>query len=233
MRHLVLALTLSLAACSSTTGSCSTAPPGSACDSFPDDVIPFDSSSDGARDVGPEFVTLQDASPEAAPRDAVSHEDVTADTTAIDAVPDVVADVSDAPDATADARVDAGEASAPSDVAAVDVPPGECAAVERACRINADCAMCTPVRGLTWCCGGIGGRAACVVPDSDGTCPGVVTDAGPAAPDARVSCSAVFMRCSTDAQCQAMCVPLTSGYDWCCSRLNGVCGTTESGSCMR
>ena len=155
------------------------------------------------------------------------------DVIALDAIPDAGSDVTAAADVVADAVSDARGASAPRDVAAVDVPPGECAAVERACRVNADCAMCTPVRGMTWCCGGIGGRAACVVPDSDGTCPGVVTDAGPAASDARVSCSAVFMRCSTDAQCQAMCVPLTSGYDWCCSRLNGVCGTTESGSCMR
>ncbi len=232
MRYLVLVLALVLVACSSQTGSCSNEPTGSACDSVPDDVTPITQPSDGPRDVGPEFAVQRDAA-----IDAVIVEDTPEDVVTLDVAPDVqvdvAADVAAVVDVPADTSSDTPEASAPRDVAVVDVPRGECAAVERSCRVNADCAMCTPVRGLTWCCGVIGGRSTCAVPLGDGSCPGVVRDAGPAFPDVRISCTVSYRPCTTDEQCQSMCVPLTDGRDWCCGRLNGVCGTTQSGSCMR
>lgn len=214
MRH--LALVLCLAACSSDPAS--TSPDASTIDATPD-ASPSD------------VVTVTDAPAEAATPD-VSAPEAAVDV-ALEAATDVAADVAAVVDVPADTSSDTPEASAPRDVAVVDVPRGECAAVERSCRVNADCAMCTPVRGLTWCCGVIGGRSTCAVPLGDGSCPGVVTDAGPVAPDVRVSCTASLLRCTSDTQCQTMCVPRTDGVDWCCSRLNGLCGTTESGSCMR
>ncbi len=215
MRHLALALALCLAACGSDPATAS--PDASTADATPD-APPSD------------VVAVTDAPAEAAAPD------VSAPEAAVDVALDVPAsDVADASDVAADTPADVTSldvvTDALGDVAAVDVPPGECASVERACRVNADCAMCTPVRGMAWCCGGIGGRTACVVPNSDGTCPGVVTDAGPATRDVRVSCEEI-VRCTRHEDCWAMCADNPAVSQWCCGA-SGVCGVTSSGSCMR
>lgn len=232
MRYLVPVLALVLVACSSQTGSCSNDPPGSACDSFPVDVVPFDTSSDDPRDVGPDVVFARDVIVDAAPRDVAVVDEKPVDVAPLDVAPDAATDVAVVVDAATDTSSDAPEVSAPRDVAVVDVPPGECAAVERSCRVNADCAMCTPVRGLTWCCGVIGGRSTCAVPLGDGSCPGVVRDAGPVAPDVRVNCDERLYRCTRHEDCWSMCADNPVISQWCCGA-SGVCGVTSSGSCMR
>ena len=110
MRYLMLALALVLAACGSTSGSCSDDPPGSECDSVPVDVTPLDTTSDGPRDVGPDV---------ALPCDGLCGPGTTCDgarCVPIDAGPiDAPAEAS-TPDVT-DASTDAS----PIDV--IDVPP--------------------------------------------------------------------------------------------------------------
>lgn len=103
------------------------------------------------------------------------------------------------------------------DVPSPDVPPGECAEVERSCATNADCAMCTPVRGMAWCCGRNAGRSFCMVPDANGFCAGVTITP-------TVQCADLsIVRCRNHADC-AMCFPAASGEPWCCAASNGECG---------
>jgi hypothetical protein len=105
----------------------------------------------------------------------------------------------------------------PRDVPTPDVPPGECAEVERSCTTNADCAMCTPVRGMAWCCGRNAGRSFCMVPDANGFCAGVTITP-------TVQCADLtIVRCRNHADC-AMCFPAASGEPWCCAASNGECG---------
>lgn len=105
----------------------------------------------------------------------------------------------------------------PRDVPPPDVPPGECAEVERSCATNADCAMCTPVRGMAWCCGRNAGRSFCMVPDANGFCAGVTITP-------TVQCADLsIVRCRNHADC-AMCFPAASGEPWCCAASNGECG---------
>ena len=105
----------------------------------------------------------------------------------------------------------------PRDIPPPDVPPGECAEVERSCTTNADCAMCTPVRGMAWCCGRNAGRSFCMVPDANGFCAGVTITP-------TVQCADLsIVRCRNHADC-AMCFPAASGEPWCCAASNGECG---------
>lgn len=104
----------------------------------------------------------------------------------------------------------------PRDVPPPDVPPGECAEVERSCTTNADCAMCTPVRGMAWCCGRNAGRSFCMVPDANGFCAGVTITP-------TEDCGKREPRCRFHADCAVCIAPAGSRY--CCSA-GGSCLTS-------
>lgn len=116
MRNLVLlfALAAALVACGSDTGSCSNAPPGSACDSFPDDITPVDVSNDGPRDVGPDA---------AIPCGGLCGPGTTCDGTRCVSTEAGIVDVAVADDAPADASSNASDGGTRSDVAVADAPP--------------------------------------------------------------------------------------------------------------
>jgi hypothetical protein len=40
---------------------------------------------------------------------------------------------------------------------AADVPAQLCAEYDRACSADSECAVCSPVRGMAWCCGAVAG----------------------------------------------------------------------------
>lgn len=97
---------------------------------------------------------------------------------------------------------------------AADVPAQLCAEYDRACTTDSECAVCSPVRGMAWCCGAVAGRRQCVVPSPDGTCMGA-PDAGPP-PDTGLMCGdgTPLAYCNTDSECGG-CRPHT-GSVWCC-----------------
>jgi hypothetical protein len=173
MHHLALLFALATlsAACSSVSGSCSTAPPGAPCEEAVDGSARFDIASDGPQDVGPlpcnglcgpgttcdgtrciaTDVGGGDATSEPAPSDVSSPEaavdvaiaDIPAEAMT-DAARDALVDVSDAPTeaATPDALTDA----------APDAPV-MCGERPLRCTTNADCAVCIrSASGEAWCC---------------------------------------------------------------------------------
>ena len=182
MHHLVLLFALATlsAACSSVSGSCSTAPPGAPCEEAVDGSARFDIASDGPQDVGPlpcnglcgpgttcdgtrclaTDVGGGDATSEPVPSDVSSPE------TAVDvAVADVPAEAMT--DAARDALVDVSDATpeaatpdASSEVAP-DAAPINCADREPRCTTNADCARCIRSSGgSAWCCNTMNGFCA-------------------------------------------------------------------------
>lgn len=100
---------------------------------------------------------------------------------------------------------------------AADVPAQLCAEYDRACTTDSECAVCSPVRGMAWCCGAVAGRRQCVVPSPDGTCMGA-----PVPPDAgrTLNCSPVvdggitFRQCARHNDC-SMCIA-APGQHHCC-----------------
>lgn len=97
---------------------------------------------------------------------------------------------------------------------AVDVPAQLCAEYDRACTTDSECAVCSPVRGMAWCCGAVAGRRQCVVPMDNGMCMGA-PDAGQTLNCAR----AEGVRCARHNDC-AMCIA-APGQLYCCSSLDG------------
>lgn len=116
---------------------------------------------------------------------------------------------------------DTGNDTGPTDTGppdtgpAADVPAQLCAEYDRACTADSECAVCSPVRGMAWCCGAVAGRRQCVVPMDNGMCMGA-PDAGQTLNCAR----AESVRCARHNDC-AMCIPSGSGFPYCCSSLDG------------
>lgn len=103
---------------------------------------------------------------------------------------------------------------APDTGPAADVPAQLCAEYDRACTTDSECAVCSPVRGMAWCCGAVAGRRQCVVPMDNGMCMG--------APDAgqTLNCELPMpRRCARHNDC-SMCIA-QSGFRYCCSSLDG------------
>lgn len=130
-------------------------------------------------------------------------------------------------------RADVGADTGPTDSGppdtgpAADVPAQLCAEYDRACTTDSECAVCSPVRGMAWCCGAVAGRRQCVVPSPDGTCMGA--DAGPP-PDVGGMCGDGTERrsCDMDSECGG-CLPRGPGDIWCCINdpmpvVRGYCG---------
>lgn len=97
---------------------------------------------------------------------------------------------------------------------AADVPAQLCAEYDRACTTDSECAVCSPVRGMAWCCGAVAGRRQCVVPMDNGMCMGA-PDAGQTLNCAR----AEGVRCARHNDC-AMCIA-APGRFYCCTSLDG------------